>query len=239
MSNKFNIYVFLGKVEKEEDKLYYWKSFEKLYDIVNPIMQDFEFKKVMSDQNFKKLLKVTKDGLFKVTFKNAPTGGKLNWNRENCKKLSTKHLWDNEHLIYTFKHGGLEANKKFLEAKGQLTEINSHEIYGSFQKKPEILDFILRIYPQYSWQKHYNQYINLFIRTDYVNNNLERVNKMIEETYKLSKSIKLVQSSRDWEYSKIENGIKRVDPLSWKRYLAVDSLDVKPNKYDNWKEIKL
>lgn len=238
MNEEFEIYVFLGKVRKEEDKLYYWKEFENLFHAINPIMSSFQNKTVYSEQVFTKLLKVTKDGLFKVTFKKAPTGGTLKWTKSNCQMICTKFLSDNEHLIKAFETNELEMNKMYLEKKGVLTHLRLHEISGSVSEKQEIPDFLFRLYPQYTWQSHYNQYINLFIKRSWAYENRGAINTLFKEIDILLHTIKSVKSKRNWDYQEPKGNVVEIDPLPWKTYQAVNSLDINENQYDKWQIIK-
>ena len=241
MNQEFDIYVFLGKVETEDEKVLYWDQFKELYTIINPLMTELSYKKVMSEQSFKKLLKKNKDGTYNVTYKNAPTGGKLNWNLKNCEKICTKYLTENDHLKYVFQNGRAKLNEKFLISRGQLLEFENHEIYGARTKKPEILDFILRVFSKEDNDGEYNQHINLYISKDLRVQEPQKIDTIIRGIALLNKTKIIYTGSRQWLYKTFDSsyGIDRIDYLINKRYSASKNLKMRESQYINWQEYKL
>jgi hypothetical protein len=142
----YEIYDFTCKVEDEKDKIYYWERWEKVYELIDPIIKTWGYKKITSNQSFTYLLKKHKDGTIRCTGKNAPTGGLRNWNYQSNKDISQKYLSDNKHLIYQFQNPGKTYFEFISDRKVGLINIYDIQIKASVSKKEFLpLDFYLLI----------------------------------------------------------------------------------------------
>lgn len=238
-SEKMIIYSIIGKVNNELDKLYYWKSFQKVFDSVDPIIVKLNYKMVDSYQLWQKFLKQTKDGYYRMTGRKASTGGRMIWSKKNCEKICTKYLTDNEHLIFAFEHSYKEMLGKYYEKGKEILDIRNHEILGKIDKQNNrYLDFVIRIYPT-SNNGNWNQAINVFLSSrliEYVSN--IKVEKMVYELAKTANSVKIGKTYRDWDHLlEMKGDVPTIDNIMWRSYLVDDELNFTENKFGNWEEI--
>src|SRR5258708_5861575 len=143
----YECYALLGKVSREQDKLYYWEQQKIFFKIFEPYLREWGDKKININQCFEILLKVSKGGIPHVTNKNAATGGYRNWNLENVHDITTRHLTNNEHLIHSFdnygkgyldfypkdkKSGLIKVINAWVEASLKKNKNTPHDLYMKF-----------------------------------------------------------------------------------------------------------
>jgi hypothetical protein len=86
-------YCIRGKAEKEEDNFYYWAQQEQAFNLLNPLMQDWKYTRIFSDQAYFRPVFGAKKVVKRVTGFSAPTGGRNNvFSYQNTHKLATLHL---------------------------------------------------------------------------------------------------------------------------------------------------
>lgn len=162
----FDCYAIVGKVSREQDKIYYWEQQKKLLETFEPILKDWKYKKININQYFDILLKSNIDGIH-VTSKKAPTGGYRNWTEKNTLEIATKYLKNNQHLIFSFdnygksiadfypkdkKNGLINIESGWIQAsKNQISDNNSvYDLYIKFgdwnRISPESINQYLYIY---------------------------------------------------------------------------------------------
>jgi hypothetical protein len=116
------------RVEREEDKAYYWPQMERIYARLLPEIEGWQDCRLRSDQALERRL--GKDGL-RTTLRNAPTGGLQKLTRDNLHRVATQYLSNNTHLVAKF-NGDLEGFERCFDGKGKecvyffLTEIRAH-----------------------------------------------------------------------------------------------------------------
>ena len=161
---------FICKVNREEDRLFYWPQWEKFYTLLTPLIKDWEFKKVQFEQSNEVLLKSPKGGPYRTTSKNASTGGHRNWTYENNKDISTKHLSNNEHLIYLFNNFGKPFDYAELFPKNNTGLIQMLWGWIHASKEPRknvntVMDLYIKLGNLNRLQvDSYNQYLYVFVK---------------------------------------------------------------------------
>jgi len=238
-SEKMTIYSIIGKVNQESDKVYYWKSFEKVFNAVDPIISDLEFKIVQSEQAWEKFLKKTKDGYFHMTGRKASTGGKLIWSKKNCEKICTKYIVDCEHLTFAFENSYKEMLNKYFERGKEILSIRQHEIWGKLKKENnQYLDLVVRILPNTD-NGEWNQAINVFFSSKLIDKiGQSKIDKMIGELAEASSSIKIGKTTRDWDQLIAMRGnIPEIDNIMYRHYLVDENLNFRENKFGKWIEL--
>jgi hypothetical protein len=186
ISDIYDCYALLGKVPKEQDKIYYWSQQERLYEIFEPYLKDWKYKKIDIDQYFEVLLKVEKDGVLRVTGKEAPTGGFRNWTVENTYDITTKFLTNNEHLIYSFENYG-KSNIDFYPKDKKTGLINIHWAWIKASKNKMSNNFsIYDLYIKFgNWNrvspKSLNQYFYIYLKRDiFTSNEIELILQQLQ-----------------------------------------------------------
>ncbi len=107
------------RVEREEDKAYYWPQLAKLHEAILPLIEGWGDVRLNSDQALCRMIgKPDQDGGFRATLRNAPVGGLQKLTSERLKKVGTLYLSDNAHLIDAFEHGG-RLDPCLFEPKGR------------------------------------------------------------------------------------------------------------------------
>jgi hypothetical protein len=165
-------------VGREAEKAYYWDSLAEIYEAILPLIDGWEDQRLNSDQALQRMVgKPLPDGSFRATLRNAPVGGLQKLTRQNVKKIGSKYLADNDHLLARFENGGID-HARFYEPKGrERVYFFLHEIFAlrkrlkhdrsvMFQSLPH--DFWLRIggyEHQYAMSRTdpINQAIDLYI----------------------------------------------------------------------------
>lgn len=96
----YDLYCFHGHVPDETKKLYYWKQQKVLFELLQPLIKTWKVKKIIPDQYQTRFYKMN-DTIYS-TCENAPVGGMQNYTFEQTKKIATKFLSNNQHLIDSF-----------------------------------------------------------------------------------------------------------------------------------------
>jgi hypothetical protein len=93
-------------IKHENDRIFYQKQLQQLYELLWPLMKAWKFKRIFTDVAlFKPLLQYKYDDpeTVRVTGVKAPNGGRRNsLNLENVKKVSTLHVINNPNLVAQF-----------------------------------------------------------------------------------------------------------------------------------------
>lgn len=83
----YDCYAFIGNAPSEQDKIFHFNQQYNIFELFNPFVNKWQYKKFYVHQYFEFLLKISKDGVHHTTFKNAPTGGTKNWDKKIFIKL--------------------------------------------------------------------------------------------------------------------------------------------------------
>jgi hypothetical protein len=235
-NEKMTVYALLGKVSRETDKLFYPDNWKLLFPVIDNILKDLPFKKVLSDQAFDKFLKLEKNGGIRMTGRNAATGGRMNWSRKNFEKVATKHLTNNQHLIYAFENSYRDMLLKYFERGREIITLRKHEIWGAIEPEPETkLDFVFRIMP--CWDKNaFNQYANIFLSETLIEKlGTKEVAKLIDQVGILINQVRIGCTSRNWEHLiEMRGDIPVIDLIMIQTYTADENLNFKENKFGQW-----
>jgi hypothetical protein len=167
-------YCLRCRVEREEDKAYYWPQLERIYDRLLPEIAGWKDCRLRSDQALER--RIGKHNPRK-TLRNAPTGGLQSLTRERLHNVATRYLSSNAHLRALF-DGDRDAYERCFDPKGAecvhffLTEIRAHRQRLKYDPSLMFLslphDLMLRI-GGYDWQytttaaDPINQALDLFI----------------------------------------------------------------------------
>ncbi|MFM9945754.1 MAG: hypothetical protein ACKVQB_11030 [Bacteroidia bacterium] len=196
----YDCYAFICKVDKEEDRLYYWPQWEIFYTLLTPLINDWEFKKVEFEQSFEVLLKSPKGGPYRTTAKNAPTGGKRNWTYENNKDISTRHLLNNAHLIYIFNNFGkpFDYAELFPKDKSGLIQMQWGWIQAAKEPRKNVntvMDLYIKLGNLNRLQiDSYNQYLSVFVKRGIFETNV--LTEFLKQAYDLTFAEKLYHNWR-------------------------------------------
>ena len=213
----FDCYAFICKVNHEQDKIYYWKQWEKFYHVLDPLIDTWKFKKVDFEQNFEMLLKSPKDGPYKLTIKKASTGGFRTWNYQNNFEITTKYLSKNDHLIYSFNNYGKFPIDFFPADKSGLINIFHGWVIASSDKRKktnEIMDLYIKIGNlNRVHENSTNQYLYVFVKQNSFKKDLFQ--KFLIQTYKLTYGENLYYNFRPFQITSTDqNGWMNVNDVT-------------------------
>ena len=170
-------YCIRGKVEKEASKFFYWAQQEKLFNLLNPLMQNWQYKRIFSDQAYDRPVYGPQKVVKRVTAIAAPTGGRNNvFNYANAKKVATLHLpklltaqanfnpilYPEPMAIYGQNPDGLPIIFR-MEIYGRRNTIKIEKAYCEYESP---MDFHLYYSPDYFNKPLVNQYINVNMPKD-------------------------------------------------------------------------
>jgi hypothetical protein len=127
-------YFFQCHVENENDKLFYWTQFEKIFNVIHPLLKHFKSLDMYADQAFTRRCWMNKQ--WYSSGKTAPVGGWQKYSYKNCEKVANKFLNDNEHLRLAFEGRSEESKALYIANKKGLIEFFTFWIYASLQKAP-------------------------------------------------------------------------------------------------------
>jgi hypothetical protein len=125
-------YCIRGHVNAENDKVFYQKQMMQLHDLLNPMMQDWKFKRVFMDvAKFRPVSKKPDaEGAVRITGTIAPNGGRRNvFNAASFQKVSSLHIVHNPNLVNDFNQVYDKGILYLSHPKG-LPTIFRLEIYG-------------------------------------------------------------------------------------------------------------
>jgi hypothetical protein len=162
-------YFFQCHVENENDKLFYWPQFEQFYESLSKLLKPFKGLDMYACQAFER--RYWRNKQWYGSGKNAPVGGWQKFSAENCKKVATKFLIDNEHLKLEFDGKQEEAEKLYIANKKGLIKFYGFNIYANRIKQktkgssPEFV-FSMGLYDHSNKQDKYNQQFHFFYQAD-------------------------------------------------------------------------
>jgi hypothetical protein len=154
-------------VEHENDKLFYWKQFEKLFYACEILLKPFKGIDLYADQIFDR--RYFKKKQWYSSASNAPVGGWQKLSLENCKKVATKFLAQNEHLILDFEGKRQQADEMFIASKQGLIMFLDFYIYANVLRqttKGAQPDFALLMASHGPRAQLYNQQFQFFYQAD-------------------------------------------------------------------------
>ena len=126
-------YYFHCHVHKENDKLFYWKQFEQLYNATSKLLSFCKGLDMYADQAFQR--RYWQNKMWYSSYSQAPVGGYQNYNLKNCEKVATKFLIENEHLMLDFEGKKEESGALYISNKKGLVNFFGFHIYGNLEKQ--------------------------------------------------------------------------------------------------------
>ncbi len=120
-------------VDNENDKLFYWPQFEKLFYAITKLLKKCKGIDLYASQIFDR--RYLKNKMWYSTGKNAPVGGFQNYNLDNCEKVATKFLSNNQHLVLAFEGKKEESDALYMGNKNGLINFFGFQIFGNQEKQ--------------------------------------------------------------------------------------------------------
>jgi hypothetical protein len=125
-------YYFQCHVENENDKLFYWQQFEKIFHTIQPALKHCKSIDMYADQALSR--RYWRNKQWYSSSKIAPVGGWQKYTYANCNKVANKFLNDNEHLCLAFAGRHNESEDLYIANKKGLIEFFTFWIYASLNK---------------------------------------------------------------------------------------------------------
>ena len=185
-------YYFQCHVNTENDKLFYWQNFEKLYHCITKLLSHYKAIDMYADQAFQRNYFMNKQ--WYRSYKQAPVGGYQKFNLKNCEKVATKFLLDNEHLKLSFEMDKDGADKLYKAKKEGLINFFGFSISGSTQKQQRReyrndFTFGMGLYDHGDKSDKYNQNFQLSYKKSTIEN--DKMNVAIDELKKIGFAVKV------------------------------------------------
>jgi hypothetical protein len=179
---------FRGNVETEDDKIFYWPQFGQLFDAISAATVDFQTRFMWADQAFSR--RYWRNKMWYASNSNAAVGGWQKYSRENCEKVATKFLPQNQHLKLLFEGKQAEADKLYIANKKGLIEFMYFWVYANVEKKRKP-EGAMQFYFLLEWMDFYkkekpiptNQGFQLFYQKSTIS--AERIEKLVEDLTKI------------------------------------------------------
>lgn len=249
IDTEYTAYCILGKVNHECDKLQYLKQWMQCYQLLDDFLLDCPKKSVESDQDFQKILGFDKKGIAKVTYKKAPTGGKLTWNKSNNRKICTLYLEEMLNEKETIEKRGLHygdwINKQFPERDTSISFFDN-VVCGYLDesiniKKDQQMDFLFTLSHSLHVEtfRVFNQEINIYISDRYKALKSENeISNFIKDIGKLSCAVKIGKTKMPYQIQEYKDGrLSRIENLVGRGYGFGQSLEFKSNSTNEWETI--
>lgn len=195
-------YFFQCHVENENDKLFYWPQFEKIFHAIHPLLKHFKSLDMYANQAFER--RHCRNKQWYSSGSNAPIGGWQKYSYKNCEKVANKYLNDNEHLRLRFEGKTAESDALYVATKKGLIEFFTFWIYASLNKvshKGGQSDFyfLTTLHSFGNKNDAYNQNFNFSYRKDLLN---ERdVEKLVAELGKIGFAVKIYKVEKPYFFA--------------------------------------
>jgi hypothetical protein len=185
-------YYFQCHVDNENDKLFYWPQFEKIFNIFHPALKHCKSLDMYADQALGRRYWMNKQ--WYGSYKNAPVGGWQKYSNANCNKVANKFLNNNEHLRLAFEGKKAESEAMYIANKKGLIEFFTFWIYASVQKvaqKGGASDFYFQttLHSFSTKENLYNQVFEFCFNKSLLNEAI--VNKIVGELAKIGFALKV------------------------------------------------
>ena len=217
-------YYFQCHVENENDKLFYWKSFEPLQEAMTTVLSDFQSIDMYADQGIWRRYK--QKGQIYASGKNAAVGGWQKYSHKNCEKVATKFLTQNQHLELKFEGKIEESEALYMANKDGLIEFMAFWVYANIEKtkvKGQSSDFHFST-GMYSFGDKiakYNQNFEFSYKKDLIND--EKITVFLAELTTIGFVLKIHRLEQPYIFARYE----REDFLKIEgMYSVVPKLDV-------------
>jgi hypothetical protein len=241
IGNDYFVICILGKADCEEDKIFYKKHWMECYNVLDEFLEKCKVKTICSSQSIVEIPSWGKDGYPKTNFKNAPTGGKLKWDKKNNEKICEKYL--NE-LLGQIKESENEGMKHYKWLESKFPEIKNtisfeyHEVIGHIEKDKETQDFMLRAYPG-GLNNYWNQEIVIFISKTYMKLQKEKIETFYNKIGNIAKSVLTGTTNMPLAVNIKEGLWNKIMYTLWTiRWGLENELGLKENPVGKWKIIK-
>ncbi len=194
---------FQCKVESENDKIFYWPAFEKLYHCIAKLLSHYQAIDLYASQAFER--RYWMNDQWYGSAKNAPVGGFQKFSIKNCEKVATKFLNDNEHLKSKFNLQKEEAEKLYVANKKGLIEFFGFNIYGHTIKqktKGHYTDFfiVMGLYDHGDKSDEYNQNFQMAYKKSTIEE--EKITNALQELKDLSFAINVAKHEQPSTFAK-------------------------------------
>jgi hypothetical protein len=118
-------------VNNENDKLFYNEQMLALFEVLNPLINNWKFTRVMTDVALNRLYLRSKKDEIRITGKFASNGGRKNkYTLANVQKVSTLHIANNPNLVFDFNNPGVQDRSIWEQNPQGLPHVFRMEIYG-------------------------------------------------------------------------------------------------------------
>jgi hypothetical protein len=195
-------YFFQCHVKNENDKLFYWPQFEKIYNAIHPLLKHFKSLDMYASQAFERRYLRSKQWYSSGI--NAPIGGWQKYSHKNCEKVANKYLNDNEHLRLRFEGKTALSDALYLASKKGLIEFFTFWIYASLNKvshKGGQSDFyfLTTLHSFGNKNDEYNQNFNFSYRKDLLNES--DVENLISELGKIGFAVNIYKVEKPYIFA--------------------------------------
>jgi hypothetical protein len=203
-------YYFQCKVPTENDRLFYWQQFEPLHEAMMKFLADFKTIDMYADQAFWRRYK--QRGTIYTTGKNAPVGGWQKYSYDNCKKVATKFLTQNQHLQLQFEGKIDESEALYWANKDGLIEFMLFWIYAKVEKtkiKGRLSDFHFSMGRDYgNKDSEFNQTFQFFYKKSLINEDL--IAELLEKLNEIAfvKDTRRIEQPQIFANYKIDEAMK-------------------------------
>jgi hypothetical protein len=195
-------YFFQCHVENENDKLFYWPQFEKIFNAIHPLLKHFKSLDMYASQAFERRYFQNKQ--WYSSGSNAPIGGWQKYSYKNCEKVANKYLNDNEHLRLRFEGKTAESEALYIASKKGLIEFFTFWIYASLNKvshKGGQSDFyfLTTLHSFGNKNDEYNQNFNFSYRKEVLNE--KDVDNLVAELDKIGFAVKIYKVEKPYVFA--------------------------------------
>ena len=179
LKSKWLCYCILGKVGNKRESLHYLENWIKLFYLIDDFLKDCPSKSLISEQTKEVILKLDKSGIPRTTSKNVPTGGVLQWNEKNNRKICQLYLQEQYKEILAVEKDGVDYYDWLIEqfpTRNSWIKFDRNYIHGylsediNIKKTANVFpDFLFQLSPTFNPNKvaNANTEIQIYISDRY------------------------------------------------------------------------
>ena len=239
----YRLYCILGRAESEREKLQYYSTWMKCYEILDNFLSDCGTRMVQSEQVFCTIRPGKAGCRLQTGFSKADTGGLLPWTEESNHDICLKYLEASLAQVEEASESGLPL-QEWIESrypeKNAFTAFGKHEVLAQIEGADDpnrrgYYDFVFRLSRSSDIIRGLpaNQEVNIFISERYaITKDEGTIDAFIRGIMELARAVSVgitrIPLCRI-EHSTDKPEEKTVIPFIWNDYGDHKNLSFKPN----------
>lgn len=251
LDSKWYCYCILGKVNSKSESLHYLNNWLKLYKLIDDFLQDCPVKSLLSEQRKDIILKIDKDGIPRTIAKKLSTGGTLQWNEKNNKKICNLYLQQQLEEIIDVEKNGKDYYEWLIEQypnRNSSVSFERNHVKGYLieninvkKARNEYPDFLFQLSPTFNPNKSskVNFEIHCYVSERYsLKKGINVVDEFILKIGKIAKAIKIGRAKTLYQKRYVDKyGTNRIRGYVGDNFADRETMNFSKIGIENWETI--